>query len=221
MPKEARWDVVLKPVLNWAARRALTGRRRSIRSPEAGRFSRSDVDRILARLWQIHKELAPGIPRERTLGARMNSRLAGATVACYRSLVESGIPEGEAADLIADIGWVVYEKWGQLPRLLSRVLTRDPVRRLALATMLFRRFPFNPPGYVMEDVSAEGLIAFDVRRCPVAEYFSSVGLAEVCVAAWCNQDYALAELWGGRFERGGTLVEGASRCDMRWIPAGH
>ena len=213
------WDAVMKPVLNWAARRALTGRRRSARHPEAGRFRRSDVDRMLARLWPIYGELAAGILREPTLGARMNVRLAAATVAAYRALVESGVSERYAADLISDIGWAVYEQWGRLPRLVSRMWTRHPVRRLRLATSLFRRFPFNAPGYVMEDVPADGLIAFDVRRCPVAEYFRSQGLEQVCVAAWCNQDYALAELWGGRFERGGTLVEGAERCDMRWVPA--
>lgn len=213
------WDAVMKPVLNWAARRALTGRRRSAGHPEAGRFRRPDVDRVLTRLWQIYGELLPDIPRERTLGARMNVRLAAATAAGYRALVEGGTPEDEAADLVGDIGWVVYEQWGRLPRLVSRVVAGHPVRRLAVATSLFRRFPFNPPGYVMEDVPADGLIAFDVRRCPVAEYFRSQGLEQVCVATWCNQDYALAELWGGRFERGGTLVEGADRCDMRWMPA--
>ncbi len=212
-------EFIMKPVLGWAARRALSGRTRSAQRPEAGRFSRSDVNRVLGRLWRIYDEISPDIPREPTLGARMNVRLAAATVAGYRALVETGVEEREAADLIADIAWVVYEKWGALPKLLSRLLSRDPVRRLAIATSLFRRFPFGPPGYLIEDVPAEGLLAFDVRRCPVGEYFRSRGLAQVCVATWCNQDYSLAELWGGRFERGGTLVEGADRCDMRWIPA--
>lgn len=213
------WKVALKPVLNWAARRALVGRRRDAQWPAAGRFSRSDVDGILRRLWRTFDELAPYIPAQPTLGARMNVRLACATVAAYRALVESGVEGRQAADLIADIGWAVYEKWSVLPKLISRAATRSPVRRLAIATGLFRRFPFTPPGYIMEDVPADDHVAFDVLRCPVAEYFQEQGLSDVCVATWCNQDYALAEVWGGRFERGGTLIEGADRCDMRWRPA--
>ena len=217
-PADGAWRFVMKPVLNWAARRVLTGRRRSLQRPEAGRFSGTDVDAVLRRLWRTYDELAPGIRDEPTLGARMNVRLACATVAAHRALAASGVEEREAADLIADIAWVVYERWGALPKLVARLASRDPGRRLAIATTLFRRFPFGPPGYVIEDVAADGHVAFDVRRCPVGEYFLSQGLAEVCVATWCNQDYALAELWGGRFERTGTLVEGADRCDMRWIP---
>jgi hypothetical protein len=212
------WKALLKPVLNSAARRALVGRRRSALRPEAGRFSRSDVDRVLRRLWRRYDELSPGIPRQPTLGTRMNVRLAAATVAAHGALVEAGVEEDEAADLVADIAWVVYEKWGSIPKLISRIATRNPLRRMAIATSLFRRFPFNPPGYVMEDVPADDLVAFDVRHCPVSDFFRSQGLPGVCVAAWCNQDYSLAELWGGKFERGGTLVQGAERCDMRWLP---
>jgi ubiquinone biosynthesis protein len=96
------------------------------------------------------------------------------------------------------------------------VARRDRLGRLRFATDLFRSFPFNPPGYLMEDISAPHEVAFDVRRCPVAEYFRRHGASEVCVATWCNLDYALAEQWGGRLERTGTLAAGADRCDFRW-----
>jgi ubiquinone biosynthesis protein len=62
----------------------------------------------------------------------------------------------------------------------------------------------------------EDVVAFDVRRCPVAEYFRAQGLSQVCVDAWCNLDLPLARKWGARLERTGTLAQGAERCDFRW-----
>ncbi len=209
----------MKPVFRWATRRALVGRTRCTSSPEQGRFTRADADLILNRLWHNYDELVPGIPREPTFGARMNLRLACATIAAYRALLAAGIEKDEAISLIADVAWGVCGKGAALPGLVSRAFARDPVRRLRIATNLVRRFPFNQPGYMMEDVPADDMVAFDVRRCPVAEYFRSYDLGQLCMGTWCGQDYAFAELWGGRFERGGTLVEGADRCDMRWIPA--
>jgi ubiquinone biosynthesis protein len=62
-------------------------------------------------------------------------------------------------------------------------------------------------------------VAFDVRRCPVAEHFRAEGLSQLCVESWCNLDYAVAEKWGARLERTTTLAEGAERCDFRWCVA--
>lgn len=63
--------------------------------------------------------------------------------------------------------------------------------------------------------------SFVVRRCPVAEYFGRHGASDVCVGTWCNLDYGLGELWGGRLERDGTLATGAAQCDFRFVlPSG-
>jgi ubiquinone biosynthesis protein len=153
---------------------------------------------------------------EPSFGARMNVRLAGVTLAAHRALTAAGVEQAYATELVGDAAWCVYEKWGWLAAGLAWVARRDPVGRLRFATDLFRSFPFNPPGYLMEDISAPHEVAFDVRRCPVAEYFRRHGASEVCVATWCNLDYALAEQWGGRLERRGTLAAGADRCDFRW-----
>ena len=208
---------ILKPVLKVAARRALVGRRRFALNPEQGRFTRAEVDRILQQLWRNYDELVPGIPWEPTFGARMNLRLACATVAAYRALVAASIEKDEAIRLIADVAWVACGKVGALPGLVARAFARDPVRRLRITTDLVRRFPFNPPGYVIEDVAAtDGAVAFDVRRCPVADYFRSHDLGQLCVGTWCSQDYPFAEIWGGKLERSETLAAGDRRCDFRW-----
>ena len=206
-----------RPVLDALARRVLVGRMVG----EAGRrrtLSPPEVDGILRRLWAIFDELAPGIPREPTFGARMNVALAGVTIAAHRALGEAGIANPEAGDLIREIGWRVYRAWGLVPGVIAHLITRDPVRRLRVGTRLFRRFPFTPPGYRTEDLPVEGGVALDVYRCPVADYFRAQGLSELCVRTWCALDEPLAEMWGGTLERQGTLAGGAARCDFTWRP---
>jgi len=205
------------PLLGVLFRRVLVGRQ--VGGVAGGRtLTRPEVGRIFGRLWAHFDDLAPGIPWEPTFGSRMNVALAALTVAAYRALGEAGIPGPAAGDLIKEIAWRVYRIWALLPGAIARLVTRRPVKRLRVATGLFRRFPFNPPGYRMEDVAAAGAVAFDVYRCPVAEYFRAHGLGELCVGTWCALDEPLAAMWGSALERQGTLAAGAARCDFRWVP---
>jgi ubiquinone biosynthesis protein len=127
------------------------------------------------------------------------------------------IPDEEAARLVSAAAWLVYEKMALPPRVLAWLLRRNPLRRLKMATDLFRWFPFGPPSYQMEDVPAEaGVVAFDVLRCPVAEFFRREGQPELCVRTFCQLDFPLARAWGGTLERTGTIAAGAVRCDFRW-----
>lgn len=205
------------PVLAVLVRRVLVGRQIG---GVSGRhtLTRADVGTILRRLWVHFDNLAPGIPWEPTFGARMNVALAATTVAARRAFREAGIPDPDVGDLIKEIAWRVYRIWALLPGAIARLVTRHPMKRLRVATGLFRRFPFNPPGYRMEDVPAAGAVAFDVYRCPVAEYFRAQGLGELCVGTWCALDEPLAAMWGSALERQGTLAAGAARCDFRWVP---
>jgi ubiquinone biosynthesis protein len=205
------------PLLATLVRRALVGR------PVGGvsgvrTLTRADVGPILRRLWAHFDDLTPGIPWEPTFGSRMNVALAALTVAAHRAFREAGIPDSEAGDLIKEIAWRVYRTWALLPGAIARLIARHPVKRLSVATGLFRRFPFNPPGYRMEDVPVAGAVAFDVYRCPVADYFRVHGLGPLCVRTWCALDEPLAGMWGGALERQGTLAGGAVRCDFRWLP---
>jgi hypothetical protein len=77
------------------------------------------------------------------------------------------------------------------------------------------RFPFNAPGYLIETVPADSGTAFDVVRCPIADYFRGRGAIDLCSASWCNLDYALAELTHEKLVRTKTLVCGDDRCDFR------
>ena len=198
--------MLLKLLLSPAARRALRG---SLPSKEVGH--------ILQETWRMYDQLVPRIPKESTRGSRLMLRLAACAVSLYRALLQKSFSAEEASRLVSEAAWLVYAKMALPPRVLATLLTRNPLGRLKIATDFFRWFPFGPPSYRMEDVPAEaGVVAFDVLRCPVAEFFRQEGLPELCVHTFCELDFPLANAWGGSLERTGTLAGGAKRCDFRW-----
>jgi ubiquinone biosynthesis protein len=181
------------------------------------RFSRSEARIILDGAFRDYERQRACIPEERELGARLMVHFAALTVGFYRSLRARGMTDADARRLTAEVTWLVYEKMAGVPWLIARLSKGTPYERLERATRLFRSFPFRAPGYDMVDVpGGAGVVAFDVRRCPVAEYFRAQNLPQLCVDAWCNLDVPLARKWGGRLERTGTLAQGADRCDFRW-----
>ena len=198
--------MLLRLLLTPAARRAL-----------GGSLPPRDVGHVLQETWRIYDQLVPSIPKEPTWGGRLMVRLAACAVGLYRALLQMNIPDEEASRLVSAVAWLVYEKMAVPPRVLASLFRRDPRRRLKMATDLFRWFPFGPPSYQMEEVPAEaGVVAFDVLRCPVAEFFRREGQPQLCVSTFCQLDFPLARVWGGALERTGTIAAGAARCDFRW-----
>lgn len=215
---DAAWvHLLFRPTVRWAAHQVLPGRNRSRRQPERGRFTHADVDSILVETWHRYVELAPAAPEEPTLGSRMNVHLAVLSLACFQTLRAHGAEQPYAIELFADMAWAIYAQWGRIPDSVARLLAQTPLQRLRLDVAAFLRFPFNPPGYAIERLADGEGVAFNVRRCPIAEYFQAHGAADLCVASWCNLDYALAEMWGGHLERSGTLANGDAFCDFRFV----
>ena len=208
--------ILLRPWLRWATRSMLTGRNRSRDDPTAGRFTRRDVDRLLAAAWERFDRLAPDLPNEPTRGGRQNVMLACLTLSMLQALTAEGIERGYAIELIGDVCWRVYRQWGQIPRGVTGLLTRDPAKRMRLSVEMFLRYPFNRPGYRYADVSEPRGRAFDMLRCPVADYLAAHDASDLTLATWCNLDFPLARMWGGELERHGTLASGARRCDFRF-----
>ena len=118
--------------------------------------------------------------------------------------------------MVADTTWKVLEKWGRLTYFIAGLFARDPAQRMRTSVNMILRFPFNPPGFVFERLPADDGISLDMQRCPVAIYFYEQDATDLCVGSWCNLDFALAEMWGGRLERSGTLAAGCDRCDFRF-----
>lgn len=176
-----------------------------------------DVQTILDDAWARYRNIEPGIPILSKPGPTINLRLAAATLAMYEALRFAGHSHGESLSIFRRISWAIYDKMGDLPLMIASAITSDPHGRMELATQMFRRFPFSSPDYVMVDVpSGENVVGFDVIKCPIAEFFKSRGMGELCRETWCELDFPLAEKWGGTLDRTATIAEGASSCDFRW-----
>ena len=102
--------------------------------------------------------------------------------------------------------------------LIAGIFSDNPIKKMELATQIFRMFPFTPPDYGWEDINSDkNTIAFNCTRCHVAEYFKKFELGDVCYHTWCKLDFPLAEQWGGQLKRTTTIAIGADQCDFRWI----
>lgn len=215
-PARAVTRALFKPWARWAANAALVGRNRSREDPTRGRFTRSDVRRLLTATWDDFERLSSELPDEPTVGSRLNVMLASLTLAMLTALMEEGISRDYAIELIGDACWKIYAQWGEVPRALSRAVTRGPAKRMRICVDAFLRFPFNRPGYRYRDVPEPEGRALDMLRCPVADYLSTHGASDLAVGTWCNLDFQLARMWGGTLQRHGSLAGGAPICDFRF-----
>ena len=188
-----------------------------VRHELASGFDSATIESIVSATFVDYESQRPQIPSETAAGGRLMVHCAALTIGLYRALVAHGVARLQARSLTAAITWRVYKKLAAVPTGLTKLPGRSTRDRVKRATDLFRRFPFSAPSYVMVDVVDEPeTVAFDVRRCPVAEYFLAQGLPELCVESWCNLDIPLAEKWGAHLERSQTIVGGADHCDFRW-----
>ena len=177
------------------------------------------VKDLMKQTWERYYELEPTVPIQPTLGAVFSTHAAALVLAMHQMLLRHGVAAAESHRLIYDIGWSVYRQMAEPPLLIASAFTRDPRKRLKIATDLFRSFPFGSPSYEWRDVvSPDGAIGFDCLKCPVADFFASHNASELCVQTFCRLDFPLAEIWGGKLERTGTIASGAQRCDFRWYP---
>jgi len=177
------------------------------------------VSDLMRQTWDRYYQIEASVVVQPTLGAVFTTHAAALVLGMHETLLQHGVSASESHRLIYDIGWSVYRQMAEPPLLIASAFTRDPRKRLKLATDLFRSFPFGAPSYQWRDVSsADGAVAFDCEKCPVAEFFASHNASELCVQTFCRLDFPLAETWGGQLERTGTIASGAERCDFRWRP---
>jgi predicted unusual protein kinase regulating ubiquinone biosynthesis (AarF/ABC1/UbiB family) len=176
-----------------------------------------NVPEILSATWHQYDLLEAGLPVAETSGAMLTTHLAALTLAIHKSLMAMGLSAEEGHRIVYRIGWSIYERMSELPLLLARTLTTNPQKQMRIATDLFRQFPFGSPAYGWRDVDTEPtVVGFDCTMCPVAAYFGKHDASELCVQTWCALDFPLAQKWGGRLERSGTIAMGKDHCDFRW-----
>ena len=65
--------------------------------------------------WEKYDRLAPEIPKQPALGNEMNLYLSCVTVCCLQTLLEQVIERNYAIELMSNLAWKVYEKWGDIP----------------------------------------------------------------------------------------------------------
>jgi ubiquinone biosynthesis protein len=182
-----------------------------------GRHTPREIDAIVEATKERYRSLRPGLPAQETVGGDLMVHLAAFTLAMYRSFQACGYSAEAATSVVYDTAWRAYTRMGDVAWLLSGKLGRDGYPRLEFCLDAFLTFPFSSPAYRWEhvDVGPE-VYAFDMVRCPVADYFRSQGMGELCVNTWCNLDFPLARQWNGELERAETLAGGGPRCDFRW-----
>jgi hypothetical protein len=67
---------------------------------------------------------------------------------------------------------------------------------------------------------SQARVAFDVSQCGLVLYLRRAGAPELC-RAFCDGDHVTAQYMDGlRFERTGTIADGAAFCDFRYYRSG-
>lgn len=207
---------VINPMLKYAVSRMLVGRVRYQETVQKGRFTKSDIKSLIKKTWTIFGASYSDLSKETNISSKMSIFSACITISFYKALLEYGLTKEYAIQLVGDVSWFIYKKLGYIPLIISKIMSRNKLKRIKICTDLIRKFPFNPPGYEMKDVNCCDTVAYDVEKCIIASYFLQKGEIELCKETWCKMDYALAELWGGELERTSTISCGHDRCDFRF-----
>ncbi len=73
----------------------------------------------------------------------------------------------------------------------------------------------------MKVVQVEDGFGIDVVRCPLADYFHSLELSELCDGTSCELDFRTTELAGVKLARTETLSRGNDKCNFRYFHLNH
>lgn len=176
---------------------------------------RDTVERVWARTVVLQRELRKTRPRH-SVGVNLLLRLFEWDRALYGALLESGVERNEAGRMIAEINWAVLGPSTALNFSLSRLRSRDLRTRVQWVVDLLFATVFTAP-FRRVVHRAKGEVAFDVTRCPLAEYFDAHGTPELTRHAACSLDYHMAAQWGVTLQRTRTIAEGHPACDFRFI----
>jgi hypothetical protein len=166
------------------------------------------------------------------VGNRHNVFLAVLSVAGYHAYLAAGIERKYAIELLADVGWKLYCRSVTLPRLVARLMTRDPKRRVELMLRMLISFPFSAPGrpgYEVKAWAEPDRFCTYWTHCPpyafvrrYVEQNGDHGELEAFRKSWCWYDWAITHVmvggWQrmGHYERPHTLSAGDAVCDMCW-----
>ncbi|MBU4529296.1 MAG: L-2-amino-thiazoline-4-carboxylic acid hydrolase [Hoeflea sp.] len=216
-----------------AAQRVLMDRSLRNRTGREIRWLRTDIDLFLSQVSARTAHLRPlarldALPN---FGSRLMVELAIYTVAADQALRDSDLDPQSARDALADIGWSVYRRQLAFSSLPSRLVTRDPGKRLRWSIRGLLLFPFRPvgaPGYAAEVIREGEDIHTHFTHCPpqsfarrIAEEAGDPEALAGFANSWCKYDWPGADLIAadghrGHYIRRQTLSAGDPVCDMCW-----
>lgn len=136
-------------------------------------------------------------------------------LAFYRALQERGLPHEQASRLIEEVNWEMFGTGTTNVFALSHLRSAKLQTRIQWILDLMFAVLFTKP-FRKQSVPTKNGIAFDIVRCPVAEYFQHQGNPELTRFAACNLDHRMAQIWGVQLERARTIADGHSYCDFRF-----
>jgi hypothetical protein len=173
-----------------------------------------DVAQVWQKTTSLQVELRKTRPRY-SFGVNLFLRYMEWDVALYRVLLAQGMSQEQACHLTEEINWEIFGAGTKAAFLLSRLRSANHQTRIQWVLDLMFLVLFTKP-FRKQAVPSNNGIAFDVVRCPVAEYFQQQGIPELTRSAACNLDHRMAQNWGVKLERSQTIAEGASHCDFRF-----
>jgi hypothetical protein len=202
----------------------LEGRNRSRQRPELGRITNDDVYLILEESWKNFQQLSKTAPKGDTVGSRLMLKNGVWSLAMYRAILKIVVEKEYAIELCGDVLWKNYQRAVRRVRFKARLLSRKPQEQMNRMQEVFLKI-LEKPGYDLKVIQDPGAFAYDIYRCPVHDYFKSLGPEELEFfrKTWCTFDFPLAEhlVKRGGYARQHTLSHGDAMCDMRWMADTH
>ncbi|MEM8836656.1 MAG: L-2-amino-thiazoline-4-carboxylic acid hydrolase [Pseudomonadota bacterium] len=173
-------------------------------------------EEIWAQTLRWQRRLRPNRPRH-TLSVNMMMRQMEWNLALYRALKDHRLPLNEAGPITEEIGMKVYRPSPAFLYAVSRLRSAKRGPRVKWVLGILTGYFFSAPFIHRHRKPGEGeVVAFDVTRCPLADYFETMGSPEATPYGACNLDYGAAETFGVDLVRSQTIADGSAYCDFRW-----
>lgn len=176
------------------------------------------IQKIPEDIWSAYEKRSGDLENKETLGATIMVRLSLLTLLFYERLIAENIEKQKAIEITSELTWVLYEKLTYQFWIFTRLFSKIPIERVKKAVNFsIKYFPYNSPGYEMELLKTkDDEVAFNVYKCPAAEFFKKRQLSELCSKSWCDLDYSLAEKWNVKLERDKTIAKGDELCNFKF-----
>lgn len=185
--------------------------------PLSRRFDKAERRAILDAAYDDYDAHAADVPDEATAGARVLLHLSAVLIGLYRALVARGVADAEARDLIAEVTERVFLRIVGVSNIFGALGRGSKAEQFKRSSEALGRVLFAPPSWQMEEVAdPRYTVAFDMHRCPLAEYFAARDASDLCVSAICALDFKIHPESEVKLIRIGTIAGGADRCDFRW-----